>query len=402
MYELSNRHILLGVTGGIAAYKAAELIRRLRDQGAEVRVIMTPAATEFITPLTLQALSGQAVHLDLLNPEAEAAMGHIELARWADALLIAPASADFIAKMALGQADDLLSTVCLACAAPSFVAPAMNQAMWSQASTQSNIETLRQRAVSIFGPGSGLQACGDVGEGRLLDVNDIVQQLAGHFSPGILAGLNVVVTAGPTQEAIDPVRFLSNNSSGKMGFALARAASEAGAHTTLIAGPVSLECAENIHRIDVKSAKQMLDATLLSMADCDIFISTAAVADYTPAKVAEHKIKKNSPVMEITLQRTEDILATVSALSKRPFCVGFAAETNDVVQYARSKLEKKNLDLIVANDVSISDIGFQSEENAVTLISKDDEKDLPQTSKLNLATQLVALIGRRYSNLKSA
>ncbi len=398
MYELSNRNVLLGVTGGIAAYKAAELVRRLQDQNAKVRVVMTPAATEFITPLTMQALSGEPVHLDLLNPEAEAAMGHIELARWADALLVAPASADFIARIAHGQADDLLSTVYLACAAPKFIAPAMNQGMWAQTSTQTNIDALRKDGITILGPDSGLQACGDIGAGRLLDIDQLLTQVSAHFSRGALAGLNVVITAGPTQEAIDPVRFLSNHSSGKMGFALARAASEAGADVTLIAGPVSLNCPENVQRIDVKSAKDMLAATLEQMAGCDIFIATAAVADYTPLNVANNKIKKNSSEMELTLTRTEDILATVSALPARPFCVGFAAETNDVISYARSKLERKKLDLIVANDVSNSEIGFQSDQNKVTLISKEQALDLPQMSKLSLAAALVDEIGQRYKS----
>lgn len=398
MYELSNRNVLLGVTGGIAAYKAAELVRRLQDQNAIVRVVMTPAATEFITPLTMQALSGEPVHLDLLNPEAEAAMGHIELARWADALIVAPASADFIARVVHGHADDLLSTLYLACAAPKFIAPAMNQGMWAQSSTQNNIEALRQNGITLLGPDSGLQACGDVGAGRLLDIDQIVTQVSSHYSTGALAGLNVVVTAGPTQEAIDPVRFLSNHSSGKMGFALARAASEAGANVILVAGPVSLDCSENVQRINVKSAKEMLTATLEHMAGCDIFIATAAVADYTPLNVANNKIKKNSTEMELKLTRTEDILATVSALSPRPFCVGFAAETDQVISYAKGKLERKNLDLIVANDVSNTEIGFQSDQNKVTLVSKEQELDLPQMSKLSLAAALVEEIGQRYKN----
>ncbi len=398
MYELSNRNVLLGVTGGIAAYKAAELVRRLQDQNAIVRVVMTPAATEFITPLTMQALSGEPVHLDLLNPEAEAAMGHIELARWADALLVAPASADFIARVVHGHADDLLSTLYLACTAPKFIAPAMNQGMWAQSSTQNNVEALRQNGITLLGPDSGLQACGDVGAGRLLDIDQIVTQVSSHFSTGALAGLNVVVTAGPTQEAIDPVRFLSNHSSGKMGFALARAASEAGANVILVAGPVSLDCSENVQRVNVKSAKEMLTATLEHMAGCDIFIATAAVADYTPLNVANNKIKKNSTEMELKLTRTEDILATVSALSPRPFCVGFAAETDQLISYAKGKLERKNLDLIVANDVSKTEIGFQSDQNKVTLVSKEQELDLPQMSKLSLAAALVEEIGQRYKN----
>lgn len=398
MFELSNRNILLGITGGIAAYKAAELVRRLQDQNATVRVVMTPAATEFITPLTLQALSGKPVHLDLLDTEAEAAMGHIELARWADALVVAPASADFMARIAHGQADDLLSTLYLACTAPKFIAPAMNQAMWAQASTQQNLQALIEQGAVVLGPASGAQACGDIGAGRMLEVDDIVEQLSAAFVSGALAGVNVVITAGPTREAIDPVRFLSNHSSGKMGFAMARAAAEAGAITTLIAGPVALECGENIQRIDVESAKQMLAATLETMADCDIFIATAAVADYTPETVVGNKIKKNSPEMELKLRRTEDILATVSARPDRPFCVGFAAETNDVVTYARGKLERKNLDMIVANDVSNAEIGFQSEQNSVTVISSDSELRLPQMSKLSLAGELIEAISGRYKD----
>lgn len=389
--------MLLGITGGIAAYKAAELVRRLRDQNATVKVVMTPAATEFITPLTMQALSGEQVHLDLLSTEAEAAMGHIELARWADALVVAPASADFIARIAKGQADDLLSTLYLACVAPKFVAPAMNQAMWAQPTTQENIATLRQHSVTILGPGSGEQACGDVGEGRLLEVDQIVQELSSHYASGVMAGLKVVVTAGPTQEAIDPVRFLSNRSSGKMGFALARAAAEAGAVTSLIAGPVALESPDSVQRIDVISAKEMLTATLELMTDCDVFIATAAVADYTPVAVADNKIKKNSAEMSLSLARTDDILATVSALDERPFCVGFAAETDDVLTYARGKLERKNLDLIIANDVSNTAIGFGSEENAVTIVSKAGEQTLAQMNKLELARQLVEQIASQRS-----
>ncbi len=395
MYELSNRHILLGVTGGIAAYKAADLVRRLRDQNAFVKVVMTLAATEFITPLTMQALSGEPVHLELLDADAEAGMGHIELARWADALLIAPASANFIARITHGQADDLLSTLYLACAAPKFVAPAMNQAMWGQPSTQTNIQTLSERGVQILGPAAGEQACGDIGEGRLLEVADIVSEVSNHFQCGALAGRRVVITAGPTQEAIDPVRYLSNRSSGKMGFALARAAAEAGGETTLIAGPVQLSCADNIRRVNVISAKQMLAATLKAVDDCDVFIATAAVADYTPVQVADNKIKKNAAEMELTLQRTDDILATVSALPQRPYCVGFAAETDDVIAYARGKLERKKLDMIIANDVSDQTIGFQSDENAATLITADTELLLPRTSKLNLAKQIIDQVGTR-------
>lgn len=414
MNQLSNRKVLLGITGGIAAYKSADLVRRLRDHNAEVRVVMTAAATEFITPLTMQALSGQPVHLDLLNTEAEAAMGHIELARWADLILIAPASADFIAKLANGQASDLLSTLCLASIAPLFVAPAMNQAMWAKTSTQENIQRLTDRRTKILGPGSGAQACGDVGMGRMIEVTEIVAQVSAHFVSGSLAGLNVLITAGPTREAIDPVRYLSNHSSGKMGFALARAAADAGAKTVLIAGPVALESPDRVERIDVISAKDMLNATLERAVNCDIFISTAAVADYRPAQIATNKIKKNNEAsdkitgeannktidktMNLMLVQTTDILATVSALDGRPFCVGFAAETNDVVNYAKGKLKRKKLDMIVANDVSNTDIGFQSDQNAVTVINKTGCEEIPQMTKQSLATQLIARISTNFTD----
>ena len=396
MQQLTNRNIILGVTGGIAAYKAAELVRRLREHQANVRVVMTAAATEFITPLTLQALSGEAVHLDLLDTEAEAAMGHIELARWADLVLIAPASADFMARLASGQADDLLSTLCLATGAPISLAPAMNQAMWRNAATQANCQTLQVNGIRLFGPGEGDQACGDVGPGRMLEPDAIALLAAQQFSSRQLDGARVVITAGPTIEAIDPVRFLSNHSSGKMGFALAQAAMEAGAATTIIAGPCTQQNADAVRRVDVVSAADMLAAALETAADCDIFISTAAVADYTPVSVATNKIKKQASEMTLTLQRTEDILARVSALAARPFCVGFAAETNDVVDYARQKLQKKNLDMIVANDVAQAGIGFQSDENAVTVITASDSLAIKQTSKLNLAKLLVDIISQHY------
>lgn len=392
MSSLSNRNILLGVTGGIAAYKAAELTRRLLDQNVNVRVVMTAGATEFITPLTMQALSGQTVHTSLLDPKAEAAMGHIELARWADAIVIAPASANFLARLATGQANDLLTTLCLASNAPLFIAPAMNQAMWAQQSTQENIQTLKQRGIKQLGPGSGEQACGDIGLGRMLDVPDIISSLTASFNSRLLDGKRVVITAGPTREAIDPVRYLSNHSSGKMGFALARAAFEAGAHTSLIAGPVTLQCNEGIHRVDVISAADMLEASLKAVATADIFIATAAVADYTPAAVEAHKIKKSNDTMQLSLARTTDILATVASLDKKPFCVGFAAETNDVLKYARGKLAKKKLDMVIANDVSRTDIGFQSDSNQVTVVTENNEQDLALASKQHIAQQLIALI----------
>lgn len=396
MQQLTNRNIILGITGGIAAYKAAELVRRLRDCNANVRVVMTAAATEFIAPLTLQALSGEAVHLDLLDTEAEAAMGHIELARWADLVLVAPASADFMARLATGQADDLLSTLCLATAAPITLAPAMNQAMWRNAATQANCQTLQANGILLLGPAEGDQACGDVGPGRMLEPDDIAQRAARQFSSRQLDGVRVVITAGPTVEAIDPVRFLSNHSSGKMGFALAQAAMEAGAATTIIAGPCEQQSADAVRRVDVVSAADMLDAALAVAPQCDIFISTAAVADYTPVTVAASKIKKQQAEMTLTLRRTEDILARISALEARPFCIGFAAETNDVIDYARQKLQKKNLDMIVANDVSQACIGFQSDENAVTVISANDNLAIKQTSKLNLAKLLVDIISQHY------
>lgn len=396
MQQLTNRNIILGVTGGIAAYKAAELVRRLREYKANVRVVMTAAATEFITPLTLQALSGEVVHLDLLDTEAEAAMGHIELARWADLVLVAPASADFMARIAGGQADDLLSTLCLATAAPISLAPAMNQAMWRNAATQINCQTLQANGIRLFGPGEGDQACGDVGPGRMLEPDAIALLAAQQFSSRQLDGVRVVITAGPTLEAIDPVRYLSNHSSGKMGFALAQAATEAGAATTIIAGPCAQQSAGTVRRVDVVSAADMLEAALEAAANCDIFISAAAVADYTPVSVATNKLKKQAAEMTLSLRRTEDILARVSALPARPFCVGFAAETNDVLNYARQKLEKKNLDMIIANDVAQAGIGFQSDENAVTVITANDSVAINQTSKLNLAKMLVDIICQHY------
>ncbi len=396
MRQLTNRNIILGITGGIAAYKGAELVRRLHEQQANVRVVMTAAATEFITPLTLQALSGEAVHLDLLDTEAEAAMGHIELARWADLVLIAPASADFMAKLATGQADDLLSTLCLATAAPITLAPAMNQAMWRNTATQANRQTLETNGIRLLGPAQGDQACGDVGPGRMLEPDAIAQLAAQQFSNRQLDGVRVVITAGPTVEAIDPVRYLSNHSSGKMGFALAQAAMEAGASTTIIAGPCAQQCADTIQCVNVISAAQMLEAALAAVPECDIFIGTAAVADYTPVSVADSKIKKQQPEMTLALRRTEDILSRISAHEHRPFSVGFAAETNDVVDYARQKLHSKNLDMIIANDVSQAGIGFQSDENAVTILSANDSVAIKQTSKRNLAKLLVEIISQRY------
>lgn len=394
--RLGNKRILLGVTGGIAAYKAAEIIRLLCKAGADVRVIMTPAACNFIAPLTLQALSGNEVHTELLDPEAEAGMGHIELARWADALLIAPASADFIARMTAGLGNDLLAAVCLATPAPVCLAPAMNQGMWHDPATQKNCAELVARGVTLLGPDSGFQACGDVGPGRMLEPADVVSGLAATFRTGLFSGQHIVITAGPTREAIDPVRYLSNQSSGKMGFSLAQAAVEAGARVTLIAGPVALATPEKVTRIDVTDARSMHAAVMEAVASCDIFIGCAAVADYRPETLANSKIKKNpddpEQTMVLRLVRNPDIIASVAAMEERPFVVGFAAETQDLLAYASDKRRKKNMDLIVANDVSQPDTGFNSEENSVTLIGPDRQDVLPRASKSLVATRLLALI----------
>ena len=397
MKQLNNKRILLGVTGGIAAYKSAEIIRRLQDQGATVRAVMTDGAQKFITALTLQALSGNPVHTDLLDPEAEAAMGHIELARWADLVLIAPATADVIARLAQGRADDLLTTLCLASDAPLAIAPAMNQAMWRDEGTQHNLRVLSERDASIFGPDEGSQACGDIGPGRMLDPNEIVALAAGVFVSQALDGVRVVITAGPTREAIDPVRYISNHSSGKMGFALAEAAIEAGASVTLIAGPVALATPDRVTRVDVESASEMHETALGALEQCDIFIASAAVADYRPEEVPKEKIKKSSDTMTITLIKNPDIIADVAASDERPFCVGFAAETQNLADYAKGKLNRKKLDMIVANDVANSNIGFNSDQNAVTIFWPTGEKELKQTSKGVLARQIIDQIASKYT-----
>lgn len=394
MQQLNNKQILLGVTGGIAAYKAAELVRQLQDHGANVRVVMTTAAREFITPLTLQALSGNPVHTDLLDPDAEAAMGHIELARWADLVLIAPATADFMARLATGQAGDLLSTLCLATPAPIAIAPAMNQGMWKDEATRRNLETLQQRGVAVFGPAEGSQACGDVGPGRMLEPGQLAQLAAQQFQSHCLDGLRVVISAGPTREAIDPVRYISNHSSGKMGFAIAQAAVEAGASVTLVTGPVNLGTPERVTRVDVESALDMHAACLTAAAAADIFIGSAAVADYRPVQAAPQKIKKSADTMEISLTRNPDIIADVAALSQRPFTVGFAAETEHLAKHAADKLQRKNLDMIIANDVASRDIGFNSDDNAVTIFTHSGDQTLPRASKQQLARQLIEIIAR--------
>ena len=401
MASLTNKRILLGITGGIAAYKSAELVRRLQDAGANVRVTMTSGATEFITPLTLQALSGNPVHLELLDTEAEAAMGHIELSRWADLILIAPASANFMARLANGESGELLLAICLASRSPLAIAPAMNQGMWRNASTQENVNTLRKRGIHIFGPAEGEQACGDVGPGRMTEPEDIAQLAADLFETGSLAGRKVVITAGPTREAIDPVRYITNHSSGKMGYALAEAAAEAGAETVLISGPVSMTAPDRVTTIPVISAQEMYDAAVAEAAGCDLFIASAAVADYRPTQAADSKIKKTADTMTIELVKNPDIVSAVAALTERPFTVGFAAETDNVEDYARGKLERKNLDLVIANDVSDRTIGFNSDDNEVLVVENNSAEAIPKISKSVLARQLIAKIADMIPARKS-
>lgn len=403
---IPHKNIVLAVTGGIAAYKSAILVRRLKDYGFDVRVVMTHGAQAFITPLTFQALSGNPVHTELLDPAAEAGMGHIELARWADLLLVAPASCDTLAKFAHGLADDLLSTVFLATKSPVWVAPAMNQQMWAAKATQRNLQTLVEDGVHVIMPDAGEQACGDVGLGRMPEPEEIARQVAGYFHQaqraiaekfGLLAGKRVVITAGPTREAIDPVRYISNHSTGKMGFALAAACYAAGAQVTLIAGPVSLDTPNGVKRVNVASARQMLDISMGSLeTGCDIFIATAAVADYRVAEVAEHKIKKAGDELNVSLVKNPDIVATIAGQKRRPFMVGFAAETQNVEEYAAGKLVAKKLDMIACNDVSRADIGFASDENAMTVFFAENyhmkKRELEKASKQEISQQLVEAI----------
>ena len=412
--SLHNKNILLGVCGGIAAYKSAELVRRLQDAGASVRVVMTKAATEFVTPLTFQALSGHPVHTELLDPEAEAAMGHIELARWADLMLIAPATANTIARLSSGQSDDLLSAIYLATQSIVAIAPAMNHVMWSADSTQINLQQLIKQKVHVFGPASGSQACGETGEGRLLEVSELVNACSQLFSSGKLQGVKVMITAGPTFEPIDPVRYIGNHSSGRMGFAIAEAAIEQGASVTLIAGPVHLASPEHSARIDIQTAQQMYDAVMHNIAEQDIFISTAAVADYRPTLAQDEKIKKTDREFSIALTRNPDILSSVAALDTPPFTLGFAAETHDVKNHALQKLQKKKLNMIAANQVGFSadqqsneqDSGFNSEYNALHVFWQNPNADESSPSfnelkfelkrKTQLARQLIELLATHY------
>ncbi|MCS5587476.1 MAG: bifunctional phosphopantothenoylcysteine decarboxylase/phosphopantothenate--cysteine ligase CoaBC [Porticoccaceae bacterium] len=396
MSGLSNKRIILGITGGIAAYKGAEIVRRLQDQGAEVRVVMTAAATEFIRPLTLQALSGYQVHTDLLDAEAEAAMGHIELARWADLLLIAPATANFISTMVHGGADSLLSAVYLATSAKIAVAPAMNQAMWSHTASQQNIQALKGRETIIIEPDTGIQACGDIGPGRLQQPEIIVDQLKAIFESGLLAGKKVVITAGPTREAIDPVRYISNHSSGKMGYALAAALTEAGAKVVLISGPVLLDSPAGCELISVVSADAMLNASVAAVKDANIFISAAAVADYRAVDVADQKIKKQADNLSLELKKNPDIVSTIATDNPQLFVVGFAAETENIETFARDKLVRKKLHAIIANDVSRQDIGFNADDNEVSWIDAQSCKHLGKKSKSQLARDIVKLIAANY------
>ncbi|ENX07719.1 bifunctional phosphopantothenoylcysteine decarboxylase/phosphopantothenate--cysteine ligase CoaBC [Acinetobacter courvalinii] len=403
---IPHKNIVLAVTGGIAAYKSAILVRRLKDFGFDVRVVMTHGAQAFITPLTFQALSGNPVHTELLDPEAEAGMGHIELARWADLVLVAPASCDSIAKFANGLADDLLSTLYLATKAPVWVAPAMNQQMWAAKATQRNLQTLVEDGVHVIMPDAGEQACGDVGLGRMPEPEDLARQVAAYFHKaqralaekfGLLAGKRVTITAGPTREAIDPVRYISNHSTGKMGFALAAACYAAGAKVTLVAGPVSLDTPNGVQRINVSSAMQMLDVSMNQLKEgCDIFIATAAVADYRVAQVAEHKIKKAGDELAVALVKNPDIVATIAQQEERPFMVGFAAETQNVEEYAAGKLVAKKLDMIACNDVSRPDIGFASDQNAMTVFFAQSyhmkKRELEKASKQEISQQLVESI----------
>ncbi|MGA0289841.1 MAG: bifunctional phosphopantothenoylcysteine decarboxylase/phosphopantothenate--cysteine ligase CoaBC [Pseudohongiellaceae bacterium] len=389
MLSLTNKRILLGITGGIAAYKSAELTRLLVKAGAEVHVAMTPSATEFITPLTLQALSGNRVHLDLLDAEAEAGMGHIELARWADLIVIAPATADFMARMTHGQADDLLTAVILASTAQIAIAPAMNQAMWADGITQSNLEALQHRRIHVWGPASGEQACGDVGPGRMIEPQEIADRCAGMFETTRLTGKKVLITGGPTREAIDPVRFISNHSSGKMAFALAAEAAAAGAQVSLVSGPVHLPTPDRVGRTDVESAEQMLEAVMERVADTDIFIGVAAVADYRPATIEAQKIKKNADSMTLALVKNPDIISRVAALTDGPMVVGFAAETEHLEANGTEKLKRKGLDLLFANKATET---FNSDEVTVTALSGHSQQTLGPGSKLNIARLMLDLI----------
>ena len=396
--SLFNRHILLGVTGGIAAYKALELVRLLKKEGAQVRVVMTKAACEFIAPLSFQALSGHSVHIELLDVEAENAMGHIELARWADIFIIAPASANTLSKFAHGNADNLLSTLYLAANCPVYIAPAMNHVMWNHVATQTNIQLLQTHGIRLISPEAGEQACGEIGVGRMAEPQTICARLLADITAPsqILAGIHIMITAGATREPLDAVRYITNRSSGKMGYAIACAAQLAGANVTLISGITALSPPENCHFIQTETAQAMHSAVFENINPCDIFIGAAAVADYRPIDIAQKKIKKKDDTLTLTLQKNADILADVAARKNPPFTVGFAAETHDLEHYARDKLIRKKLDMIAANWVGGERGGFESNDNALDIFWQDGQKSLPMTSKEILATQLISLIAKRF------
>jgi phosphopantothenoylcysteine decarboxylase/phosphopantothenate--cysteine ligase len=396
MGNLAGKCVLLGVTGGIAAYKSVELVRRLVEAGAQVRVVMTEAAVRFVGPATFQAVSGHPVRQSLWDEAAEAAMSHIELARWADTVVVAPASADFTARLAAGLADDLLATLCLATGSPVVLAPAMNRLMWSNAATRANVALLRQRGIRILGPAEGAQACGETGPGRMLEPAEIVAALQTAASPGALAGRRVLVTAGPTREPIDPVRYVTNRSSGRMGYAVASAAVRAGAEVLLVSGPAEIPAPDGMEVVRVETAQEMLEAVHARVAGTDVFIAAAAVADYRPAVVADHKIKKKSDTLALELERAPDVLASVSALPEPPFLVGFAAETQELEAHARIKLESKNLDLIAANAVG-PDRGFDRDDNALVCLWPGGREDLGHGAKAVLADRLIALIAERLT-----
>lgn len=400
--QLENINIILGITGGIAAYKTPDLVRKLVAKGANVRVVMTQSANEFVSPLALQAVSGNPVSDNLLDKDAEAAMGHIELARWADKLVVAPATANFMAKLTYGLADDLLSTLCLATRAPIHIAPAMNQQMWFAAATQANLKILEQRQIQFLGPAQGEQACGDVGPGRMLEPQEIADLLAQQTHEQVLAGKRITITAGPTREDIDPVRYLSNHSSGKMGYALAIAAQELGASVTLVSGPVNIPPPAKVHIISVSSAQQMHDAVMQTTHNCDIFIGCAAVADYRVQQKNQQKIKKSDSELTLTFIKNPDILSDVAHLENAPFTLGFAAETQNLREYALGKLQRKKLNMIAANDVSNNTIGFNSDQNALSVFWSKGEKKLEIADKQLLARQLMLLVAQRYSEDNNA
>jgi phosphopantothenoylcysteine decarboxylase/phosphopantothenate--cysteine ligase len=401
MDDLQGQKVLLGVTGSIAAYKSPDIVRRLKDQGAEVRVVLTASAEKLVSPTVFQAVSGEPVRGDIWDEQAEAAMGHIELAKWADLILIAPATANVIAQLAAGTADNLLTTICLATEAPVVLAPSMNQVMWNDAATQANCDVLRKRNIKLIGPDEGSQACGDVGPGRMSEPADIVSRLSRGGKSGPLEGLRVMVTAGPTREAIDPVRFVSNRSSGKMGFAVARAAADAGAEVTLVAGPVSLPTPPRVERIDVENTQQMVDAAMAEIGGLDIYIGAAAISDYRPQHAASQKIKKSADTFVLEMVKSPDLLAKIAALEDGPFAVGFAAETEKLEQHATDKLNRKQLDMIIANLVG-EKLCFDADDNEVVILWQGGRQQLPRSSKPELARQLVEVIASRYRQKSTA